>query len=91
MEKQVLNSSVTGISTLHATALHLKNKNKSPALYFPISINLFLSHIYINTAYMVPLLSGIIDHVATVQRLVLISVGSWWYFLPGTRAEGGTG
>ena len=40
---------------------------------------------------MVPLLSGTVYRVAVVQLLVLISVGSWWYFLPGTRAEGGTG
>lgn len=29
--------------------------------------------------------------MATAQLLVLISVGSCWYFLPATRAEGGTG
>lgn len=62
-------------------------------MYFPISINLFFSFSlsHINTEYMVPLLSGIVYHVAVVQLLVLISVGSWWYFLPATRAEGGTG
>lgn len=70
---------------------HIACYSKSVSLYFPISINLFLSHTYINTVYMVPLLSCIIYHVAAVQRLVLISVGSWWYFLPGTRVEGGTG
>lgn len=65
-------------------------------LYFPISTNLSFSllffslfHSHINTEYMV--LSGSVYHMAMVQLLVFISVGSWWYFLPVTRAESGTG
>lgn len=69
------------------TSTHLKQT----AFYFPISINLFATLSHINTEYMVLLLSGAVDHAATAQLPVLISVGSRWCFLPATRAEGGTG
>lgn len=61
---------------------------------FFLSLIVFLSPApsYTQTqSNIVPPLSGAICHMAAAQHLALICVGSRPCFLPGTRAEGGTG
>jgi len=71
----------TRIFTLHACFLFI-----FPSL--SITLSVFFFHF---THKVVSIWFLIVYHVAMVQLLFLISVGSWWYFLPATRAEGGTG